>query len=78
MTHPDDGKAAETDDNLIITIDDVMAAGHCARGTRRWFESYGLDFRAFLRNGIPAREMEATGDALGLDVVARKRGSRGQ
>lgn len=68
--------SAPQNDDLVITIDDVMAAGHCARGARRWFETYGLDFRRFLKEGIPAKDMAATGDALGIDVVERKRVAR--
>jgi hypothetical protein len=71
-------RGAGSDDDLVITIDDVMAAGHCARGTRRWFDSHGLDFRKFLKQGIPAADMAATGDALGIDVVNRKRAAHGR
>ena len=57
----------------IVTIDDVRLAGHCARGAKVWFQQYGLDFRAFLRNGIDTETMLATGDGNAQQVVARKR-----
>lgn len=57
----------------IVRIDDVRATNHCTRGARRWFEQHGLDFKAFLRNGLPASTIEATGDAFGKTVAAHVR-----
>jgi hypothetical protein len=54
---------------LIVTIDHVRAAGLCVHGTRTWFARQGLDFRAFLREGINADVLLATGDAMALRVV---------
>lgn len=59
-------------DDVIITIDDIRKAGHCARGAKNWFDQQGLDFRDFLKNGITATQMLATGDAQGEQVVVRK------
>lgn len=56
-----------------ITIGDIRSGGHCVAGARTWFGSYGLDFRKFLREGIPVEEFLATGDQLAQDVVKRKR-----
>lgn len=42
-----------------ITVDEVIRAGGCAPGIRRWFHSNadrlpeGFDMRAFLRQGFP-------------------------
>lgn len=63
-------------DTLMITMDDVRKAGHCAAGARRWFNDQGLDFRQFMKAGIPAREMLATGDAQGRQVVERTMGRK--
>lgn len=57
----------------MITITDVRAAGHCARGAKAWFEYYGLDFRDFLKNGIDDEVFLATGDAHAIEIVRRKR-----
>lgn len=54
---------------LLITIDHVRASGLCVHGTRTWFARQGLDFRAFLREGIDAQTLLATGDAMALRVV---------
>lgn len=60
------------DPATIITINDVRRAGYCALGARRWFEAQGFDFRAFLKNGIPAEQFLSTGDAHAKRVVERK------
>lgn len=54
---------------LIITIGHVRATGLCVHGTRAWFARHGLDFRAFLREGIAAQTLLATGDAMARRVV---------
>lgn len=56
-----------------VTIDDVRRAGHCARGAKAWFERHGLDFRAFLKDGIDEEEFLASGDALAERIVKMKR-----
>jgi hypothetical protein len=58
--------------DLRITINDVMASGHCARGSRRWFHQYNLDFKDFLKNGIPAQTLLDTGDGLAEQIVRAK------
>lgn len=61
----------------IVRIDDITRAGHCASGARRWFEAHGLDFRDFLKNGLAAETLLATGDALAVRVVEHMRSRRG-
>lgn len=58
-----------TDHTLRITIDHVRAAGLCVNGSRSWFARHGLDFRSFLREGLTAEALLATGDAMALRVV---------
>lgn len=58
----------------IITIQDVRDAGYCASGARRWFESYGFDFRDFMQNGIDQERFLATGDAMAQRVADLKAG----
>lgn len=60
-----------------VTIGDVTAAGYCVRGARDWFLQHGIDWRAFVRDGIDETELLATGDALAERVIERKRASRG-
>lgn len=44
--------------------------GFCRGGARDWWRQHGLDWGDFVRNGIAAEKIEATGDALGLALVA--------
>ncbi len=69
---------------IIITVADVRAGGMgrgvlCAAGIRSWFARYGLDYRAFVEHGLPAAELEATGDDFARRVVeaARARAAGG-
>jgi hypothetical protein len=55
---------------VIATITHLREAGLCARGGREWAVRYGIDWNAFRTNGIPAAELEATGDAFALRVAA--------
>jgi len=59
--------------DLIVTINDVRAAGLCVNGSRAWFARHGLDFRAFVREGLDAKTLLATGDAMALRVVEHAR-----
>lgn len=65
-----------SEDDPIITMQDVIAAGYCPSGARRWFRAHDLDFRAFMREGVRASVLLAVPDnAIPLKVVAVKRGS---
>lgn len=64
--------------NDRVTIDDVRRAGHCVSGARRWFEGHGMDFRRFLKDGLPVDEFLAASDndALAVNVVTHMREGR--
>ena len=47
--------------------------GFCVDRSRAWFQRHGLDFRDFLRNGIPAVTLEATGCAMAKALVDHAR-----
>lgn len=49
---------------------DVMLAGHCASGVRRWFREHGRDFKSFMRDGMDAKDFAC--DALTQRVVDLK------
>lgn len=57
--------------DLTIRIADVQSAGYCTRGARRWFESRGLSFRDFLREGVSAQTLLDTCDPMAEAVVKR-------
>ncbi len=43
--------------------------GFCADKTKLFFKHHHLNFRDFVRHGIPEEELLATGDALAIKVV---------
>lgn len=49
------------------------AQGFCARGVRVWAVQRGLCWATFVRDGLPAGVLEATGDAMALRVAAHAR-----
>lgn len=62
--------------SLIVTIRDFREAGICPRA-RFWFEEKGLDWRGFVKNGIEADKLRATGEQLTnlerVEAAARRR-----
>lgn len=44
--------------------------GFCVRDSRSWFRRHGLDWRGFVRDGIEADRLLATGDGLAVELVA--------
>lgn len=54
---------------VIVTMRDIRAAKMCSKGARTFFERHGLDWGRFLKEGIPASELEKTQDAMALQVV---------
>ena len=56
--------------DLKIRAADLRAIGLCVvPGAQRWGEAHGFDFRTFIKEGISAREVFATGDEFGLRAV---------
>lgn len=51
----------------------IRELGYCNRGARAFFERHGLDWRRFLAEGLPAEQIERTGDAMALKAVERAR-----
>lgn len=62
----------------IVKIEHARKIGMCSRGVRQWFEVNGLDYPKFLRDGLPASELEATGNALATKVAAVAREQENQ
>jgi len=56
--------------DLIITTEHLRNIdGYCVAGAKAFGELYGMDFKRFVREGIPASELIKTGDALALKMV---------
>lgn len=65
-------------DDPLVRIEHVKQAHMCTRGARAWFAHHGLSYQDFLFNGMPASVIEATGDAMGMQVARIARESAAQ
>lgn len=45
----------------------------CIRGVKQWCARNGVSFMSFMRNGVPASQIESTGDSLAMIAVQRAR-----
>lgn len=62
---------------MIIRMHHLREVGICSAGARAFFDRHGLDWAAFVRDGVCPAVLESTGDALGVDAVARIRSRHG-
>ena len=59
---------------MIITANDIRAAGYCLHiGARRWCSQHGIDFTRLMREGIPVEDVEHIDDAMLQRVIEGKR-----
>lgn len=63
-----------SDSTVMVKMEHVRAARMCSRGARAFFQRHNLDWEAFLRVGLPAEQIEATGDAMAIRVAEVARG----
>ena len=68
--------AHPVEEPVRVTIQDARELGFCVGGTRTFLERHGLDFKAFLRDGLDAQDLLATGDAMAERVVAHAQAKR--
>lgn len=66
-------------DDEVITMNDVIAAGHCGLGARRWANAHGVDFKRFMKSGLTVDELRkaAPNDALIEQIIERTLVRRG-
>lgn len=60
----------------IVTTKDMRKAGYCVNGSKVFFDRYGLNWRKFIKEGLPAEQFENTKDAMALKVVEIARGRK--
>ncbi len=67
-----------------FTVDDVIRAGGCPSGIRRWFTGNaerlpeGVNLRSFLEEGMPMDVATGLNDAFIERALALKEGDRGR
>lgn len=62
----------------MVTMSHIRKARMCSGGTRAFFLRHGLNWSLFLKQGIEAEKLAATGDAMALQVVAVAKAENGQ
>lgn len=65
-----------TSDPVIVRMEHVRAARMCSRGARAFFARHNLDWQTFIKDGLPAEVIAATGDAMALQLVEVARGRK--
>lgn len=70
---------------MIVRVQDLRRVtgfsanpGLCHRGARAWFQERGWDWPDFVRNGMDAERLRATGDAFALALVDAVEADRGR
>lgn len=64
------------EEDITITSRELVRCGICFEGQKDWFEKHGLDIRDFVKNGILASKLTATGDGMALRAVKVARSRR--
>lgn len=54
---------------VIVTMEHIRAAKICSSGARTFFNRHGIDWTAFLNDGVPEEVLLQTGDAQAARVV---------
>lgn len=58
---------------IMVTMRHIRQCKMCSRGARAFFDRHGIDWNAFLKGGVPAESLEATGDAMAKKVAQAAR-----
>ena len=61
---------------LIITMQDMRRVGFCPSGVETFFNRQGLDYVAFLREGIAAQTLLETGSVFARKCVTAAQQAR--
>ncbi len=52
-----------------IRMTHIRKVSMCSKGAREFFKKHNLDWQKFLDEGLDSNLIEATGDAMALEVV---------
>lgn len=52
-----------------VFVKDLRKLRYCVKGSKAFFDRYGLDWQSFKRNGIDAEKLRATGDGMAIKLV---------
>lgn len=59
------------ENDIIVTMAHLRAAGYCSREPRQWMKRHGLDWSYFLEHGYSVGVLRATNDNLVERPIAK-------
>lgn len=66
-----------TTPSVIVKMEHLRRLGYCSAGVRTFFQRHGLDYTAFLNEGIPAEQLAKTGDGMAMTAIEEASNGRG-
>ncbi len=54
---------------MLVTVQHAIACGYCVNGIRTFFKKHGLDFKAFVNEGIDEERLTELNDSMADKVV---------
>lgn len=61
-----------------VTLSHLRRLGYCMHGVRGWCVRHGFDYNTLRTEGLPAEELEATGDHFAAEAARLARADDGQ
>lgn len=59
-----------------VRMEHLRRLGYCSGGVRAFFSRHGLDYSAFLQDGVSAEALRNTGDAMALAAIEEAHNGR--
>ena len=56
-----------------VRIQHTRACGYCRKGVKKFFDGIGVNWDAFLKEGIPEKTLLDTNNVMATKVVEKKR-----
>lgn len=66
----------EADNKTVVRMEHLRRLGYCSGGVRAFFARHGLDYGAFLQEGVREDDLIATGDGMALAAIEEARNGR--
>lgn len=64
-----------------VTLADIRAIKFCSRGSREWFDRYGLDWSRFVSEGLPVAAFDGINDPMlkrAIEQAQKREAANGQ
>lgn len=54
-----------------VTIEHTRACGYCRKGVKKYFDSIGIDWQTFIKEGVPEEVLLQTNNAMAIKSVEK-------